>query len=271
MELQVYRGNWASCLEQLKGESPTSGMQVIQDRIARFKKNSEDRTHFDTGAWLSENTNVVDSQIMVARAPFNPLVPYAKQAVQVHKNGKEFYLEDSILLQDKPAVQILAEIAKADKNKTLVKRRVLIPEQTQTYKVSWDNFADDDVIDWHAQGRKLARNYGKFLHNDCGIDEVTVYLPATNLGNIARGNWLYRLGGSDRSDFDCYNGNLSDEDGTVFGGFSSGEASARKISEPKVRIFQPSFENVLDYSRQYIPQVVQSQFEKGLAKLWKKK
>ncbi len=271
MELQVYRGNLASCLEQLKGESPASGMQVMQDRMAKFRKNPEDRTHFDTGAWLSENTNVVNCKIMLAIASFNPLLSYAVQAVQAHKSGKEFFLEDNILLHEKTAVQVLDEIAKADKNKTLAKRRVLIPEKKQIYKVSWDSFADDDIINWHARGRKLARNYGKFLHNDCGIDEVNVYLPEINLGNIARGNWLCGLGRGDGSVFGCDNRSLGDEDGAVFGGSSSGEASARKISEPKVRILQPSFEEVLNYSKQYVPEIVQSRFEKGLERFWQKK
>ncbi len=269
MKLQrIESGDWASCLTHLGRKTLADGKAVMLDRIEKGKDNNE---HVDKGTWLAENTNVVDGNILMARKDYNPLISYAKQAVTAHRIGRDFFLNDNILLQKRPVTQVLAEIVKADKNKPLHKRRVFTPSQRKTYNVSWDKFADDDVIAWHAQGNKLAREYGKFVHNDFGIDSVTVYLPVTSLGNIAIGNWLCGLVRDGRSGFGCSLGDLNDDNGSVFGVDFSAEGTPQKISREKVRISGPSLAEVLRFSRKYVPEVTRQEYESGISSLFGKK
>lgn len=208
MVLLRCEGNWASCVSQLNGKVLASGMEVMLDRIERGK---EDKEHFERGTWLaeggtwlSENTYVLDRQILMVRMPLNVLIPYAEKATEAHALGKEFYLTNEVLLQGKSAKQILSDIAREDKNKPLIERRVLVSSNDKAYDVSWDRFGDDDTMVWLAQSKGLAKDYGKFLHNDSGLDirSLRFYLPATNLGDIVRGNWLYGLGKKE-SFFSC--------------------------------------------------------------------
>lgn len=220
MSLQRYEGNWAKCLELPENlenmKSLADGRAVITDRINRYKVNPKDTEHVNKGTWLAENTNVVNEQILMARGQFNPLIQYAEQATQAHASGNEFFLTKNILLKGKLATKVLTEIAKADKGKLLQKRRVFTPSQNTTYDVSWDRFGDDDTIVWHAQNQKLAKEYGKFINDNFNISSVKVYLPVTNLGDIARGNWLFGLGRGDRPDFNCDSRILDDDYGSVF-------------------------------------------------------
>ena len=81
-------GSWANLLKRTKGKIATAE-QLIRDRITR-----EDNTHYKTGAWTSENFNVINKRILGARAPFNPLMQYAEQAIEAHRRG-EFYLTEN--------------------------------------------------------------------------------------------------------------------------------------------------------------------------------
>ncbi len=266
MKLQrIKSGNWAYCLSQLGKKTLAEGREVMLDRI---QKGNDSNEHINKGAWLAENTNLVNGKILMARKDYNPLIAYAEQAVAAHRNGKEFFLDDAVLLQKRPAIQVLFEVAKTDKDKLLHKRRVFTPSQKKIYYVAWDEFADDDVVVWHAQGKKLAKEYGRFIHNDFGIDNVTIYLPVTNLGNIARGNWLCRLGRNGRSNFYCGDEFLYGGGGSVFRVDSSAEDTPQKISREKVRISKPSLADVLKFSRKYVSEAARQEYESGISSMF---
>lgn len=262
-------GNWAYCLAQLGKKRLATAREGMIDRIERYEANPNDRTHFDSGAWFSENFNRVDNRILGARAEFNPLIPYAEQA------SKAGYLQlsEDIKMKNKPVSQLLNEIAEKDLNKSLWQRRVVDFGEVKTHNVPTDSLADDDTIVWLAQGKELARDYGLFLRKpEINIKEVTVNHSPLAKEDYARGFWLCWLDRGSRSSFLCDDRSLDDGSGIVFGvSGKSALGTSQKSGQEKVRIFQPSFEDVLNYSRQYVPDIVQSKFEKGLKRHWENK
>ncbi len=215
MELQRYHGNFEKCLAQLAvaKQKQATTKQVMQYRIEQ----GADSDACQKGFWGSENFNVIDGRIYGAVAEFNPLIPYANQAVNAHAKGSEFYLTDKVLLNGKPASQVLKEIAKQDSKKPVSKKRVLDLGQAQTHNVPTDSFADDNGIAFLARNKTLANQYGLFLKDKAGITQVTFYLPPIQSKDYARGFWLCRLGGSDRSDFNGDGRSLGDDGGSLFG------------------------------------------------------
>ena len=175
MKLQRYNGNFAQCLAQLEEaeQKIATAKQGMQDRIARGVNSGP----CSQGAWFSENFNVVQERILVAREDYNPLIQYAQQAVDAHKSNNEFYLIDDILLNKKPASQVLARIAEQDAKIPVPKKRVFDMGKAKTHDIPTDSFADDEGIVFLAQNKKLAKDYGLFLKNKAGIPEVTFYLP----------------------------------------------------------------------------------------------
>ncbi len=235
-------GNWAYCIAKARSmnKGVASGKEVIEDRLER---GVNDRTHFERGAWPAEDSNVVDGAILLARAEFNPLIPYAEQAVEAQIT-EEFYLTDRIRKGKIPFTQVLKQIAEKDARKPLEQRRVLDIGKAKTHSVSTDSFADDPTIRWISQGPKLANRYGLFLRNelpeDLRLPKVTVYLPEIIGKDYAREHWLDRLGRSYWSVFGCGDRYLFNVDGSVFGvSVKSAEGTSRQVSEPKVRGYTP--------------------------------
>ena len=235
-------GNWAYCLAQARDANKrvSTGRELIKDRLER---GVNDQTHFGRGgAWATEDSNVVDGVILLARAKFNPLIPYAEQAVDAQRTG-EFHLTDEIVRGKKPFAQVLQNIAEEDARKPLEKRRVLNIGQAKTHQVPTDSFVDDPTIRWMAQDPKLAKRYGFFLRNELPenlrLQEVTVYLPVIAEKNYSRGHWLDGLGRCGRSGFGCDSRGLDGGDGSVFGVSMSAEGTPRRVSEPKVRSYTP--------------------------------
>ncbi|MBS3091570.1 hypothetical protein J4217_03940 [Candidatus Pacearchaeota archaeon] len=243
MKLQrIDQGNWAYCLAQAKNANKrvSTGRELIEDRLER---GVNDQTHFEGGAWTAEDSNVVDGAILLARAEFNPLIPYAKQAVEAQRTG-EFYLTDEIRKGKRPFTQVLRQIAEKDEIKPLEQKRVLNLGQAKTHPVPTDSFADDPTIRWKAESPELANRYGLFLRNELPenlrLPEVTVYLPRITGEDYARGHWLDGLDRNYRSAFICNDRSLSDDYGSVFGvSVESAEGTSRQINEPKVRGYTP--------------------------------
>ena len=263
-------GNWASCLAWLgRNKRLASAKEGMQDRIERYGVNREDREHFDSGAYFSEDFNRVNGRILGARAKFNPLIPYSEQAIV----KGHLPLTEEIKMNGKPASQLLEEIAEKDAKKPIWQKRVVDLGRVETHKVPTDGFADCKTIVWLAQGEKLANDYGlNFLREKLDIQEVRVYHAPLEGEDAAFGFWLYWLGSYYRSYFDCDYRGLDSDYGSVFGvPLKSAEGTSQKFRQEKVRIFQPSFTDVLNYTKPYVPEIVQSKFEKGLRKFWKKK
>lgn len=266
MNLQRYNGNWEQCIFQVNkaNKKIATSKQGIQDRISK----GEDSDYFQKGCWYPENFNIVNGRILVALGDYNPLIPYAKEAVNVHKNNQELYLTDDILLNGKPASQVLEEIAEQDKSKPVYKRRVFDMGKIQTHDISTDSFADDKGIVFLARGEKLAQRYGKFLNDKAGIKQIRFYLSTIGNQNYARGFWLCRLDEGGRSGFDGNDRDFDDGDGSLFGVCGSAEGTSQKISE---RIIQGlKLSEILKYSEPFIAQAVREDFKKGLRAKFKK-
>ena len=156
MKLQRYNGNFAQCLAQLEEaeQKIATAKQGMQDRIAQGAGSDP----CSKGAWFSENFNVVKGRILAAREDYNPLIQYAQQAVDAHKSNNEFYLIDDILLNKKPASQVLARIAEQDAKIPVPKKRVFDMGKAKTHDIPTDSFADDEGIVFLAQNKKLAKD-----------------------------------------------------------------------------------------------------------------
>ena len=235
----------------------------MQDRIKNYQN------HIENGAWVAENSNVVDGRFLLARAKFNPLIKYAGQVVEAQVR-EEFYLNSEIVdTSGKPYKQLLNEIAEVDAKKPSDKKRVADLGKVVTHDVPTDCFADDKTIVFLAGGENLANQYGLFLRNqlpeELKIQSVKVYHPSLSNKDFARGVWLYGLDGRSRSDFECDGGDLYNVGGSVFGVSpirEVREAHAPKISESKIRI--SSIKDILRFSKDYIPSRDWKEFEKGL-------
>lgn len=216
-------GDLAYCLKQLdiRDLRLASAKEGMLDRIERFNANPNDKTHFDSGAWFSENFNRVNKRILGARAEFNPLIPYIEQVA--YKGYLP--LSEEVRIKSKPALQLLNEIAEKDAIKPLWERRVIDLGKVKTYNVPTDSFADDDTIVWLAQSKELARDYGLFLRKpEIDIKEVNVYNAESEGKDSAFGFWMYGLNKYFWSSFDgggarfwCCHENLYYENGRAFG------------------------------------------------------
>src|SRR3989344_3117975 len=229
MKLQRYNGNFTQCIAQAaKAEQKiATAKQGMQDRIAQGAGSDP----CSKGAWFSENFNVVKGRILAAREDYNPLIQYAQTAVDAHRASNEFYLTEDILLNKKPASQILARIAEQDAKVPVSKKRVFDMGKAETHDIPTDSFADDKGIVFLAQNKKLAKDYGLFLKNKAGISEVTFYLPALSKQDYSRGFWLCRLDGDYWSGFDGYDRSFNNYDGSLFGVVCGEADDARKISK----------------------------------------
>ncbi|MDD5132952.1 MAG: hypothetical protein PHD81_03545 [Candidatus Nanoarchaeia archaeon] len=233
MTLQRYTGNFASCLNQINAteQKIATAKQGMQDRILKGK-NSD---YFQMGCWHPEAFPVINERILAIKGEYNPLIAieYAKQATEAHRANKEFYLTEKVLLNGKPAVQVLNEIAEADYKKPISKKRVFDMGKVGTHQVSTTDFADDKGIVFLAQGEKLAKNYGKFLKDKVGISEVTFYLPNLTKEDYLRGFWLCGLGSDDGSDFGGCGGGLDYDGGSLFGVFNDAESTQKILPYTK--------------------------------------
>jgi len=263
-----HNGNYEVSLGKLARATPKQTFATPAQAMNKRMKYGADWRDADictNGAWYSASFNEVGGSIFGTRGEFNPLIDNAEQAVKAMRAG-EFYLE-GVLINGNPASKVLADIAEQDAKKPIYQRRVIDLGQTNTYEVPTDCFADDDTILFLAESKKRARDYGLFLRNKAGILQSKVYMQPIVGKDKSRGFWLYRLGEGYRSDFNCYNGDLNGDLGSVFG-VREGAEGTQKISGAKVRA--PSLSEILKYSKLFVPQAARADFERGLREKYKK-
>ena len=258
-DLQRYNGNFAQCLAQIMkaGQTPATAKQVMRDRIKQGVKSDS----YSKGTWIPENFNVVDGRILAARPEYNPLLKYAEQAVNCHRNNKEFYLTNNILLNENPASLILSEIAEQDAKKAVKNKRVYDMGKSKTHDVPTDSLADDKGIVFLAQGEKLAKEYGLFLKNEAGLPNVTFYLPLLSNKDYSRGLWLYSVAG-DGSNFDGYNRSLNSDYGFLFGVRNSAEGTQKNLQVPTLK-------QIIEASKPFVSDDSRENFEARIRKLYK--
>jgi hypothetical protein len=265
---QRHRGNFAVALGKLAGAEPKQILATPAQAMDERRKYGADWGNADIcveGAWYNASFNEVGGRILGTRGEFNPLIDNAEQAVKAMRTG-EFYLEgvllNDILLNGRPASEVLAEIAEQDAKKPVYKRRVVDLAQTQTHQVQTDSLGDDDAIVFLAESKTRANKYGLFLRNEARIKEVTVYMQPIIGKDKSRGCWFGRLDGGYRSEFGGNRRNLGNGDGSVFGVYEGAEGASQKISARAIRM--PSLSELLEYSKPFVPQAVREDFEKGL-------
>src|SRR3989338_11238391 len=121
---QRYDGNFAVCLKKLANAKPKQRFATPAEAMDERIRQGENADICTSGAWYNASFSEVDGRILGTRGQFNPLVNYAQKAVDSMRAGG-FYLTDDILLNGKPAVKVLAEIAAKDSKKSVHKRIVI--------------------------------------------------------------------------------------------------------------------------------------------------
>ena len=256
-----YRGNFEEALRELANAKPKQRFATPAEAMDERIRQGENADICTSNAWYNASFSEVDGRILGTRGQFNPLVNYAQKAVDSMKNG-EFYLNDDILLNGKPAVKVLAEIAAKDSKKPVHKRRVIDLGKAKTHEVPTDSFADDDTIVFLAEGKERANKYGLFLRKSkYNIQNSNVFMQDLSGKNKTRGFWFSRLVGVGGSEFDCYDRNLDSGGGSLFGvSYESAKGTSKKILKPSLR-------EIVKYSKRFVPEAVKDDFEKGLKEL----
>jgi len=260
---QRYRGNFATALQKLaKAKQTFATPAQAMDERKKYGSNWSDASICTEGAWYNASFNEVGSRILATRGEFNPLIDNSEQAVKSMRTG-EFYLED-VLLNGKPASQVLAEIAEQDAKKPVYRRRVADLGQIKSHDVPTDCFADDDTIVFLAESKKRASDYGLFLRNSAEIPHSRVYMQDIIGKDKSRGFWLSGLGVGGGSDFIGYGScrGVGDDDGSLFGVYGGAEGASKKISARAIKI--PNLSELLKYSKPFVPQAARKDFERGL-------
>jgi len=233
-----YNGNFAEALRELAESKPKQRFATPAEAMDERIRQGENADICTSNAWYNASFSEVDGRILGTRGQFNPLVNYAQKAVNSMGKG-EFYLTDDILLNRKPAVKVLAEIAEKDSKKPVHKRRVIDLGKAKTHDVPTDSFADDDTIVFLAEGKERANKYGLFLKNSkYNITSSRVYMQNLIGKNKTRGFWLYRLDDDGRSEFSCNNRDLYLGGGSLFGvSDESAKGTSKKILKQFIRTY----------------------------------
>src|SRR3989344_6089373 len=114
MALERQAGNFAVAYKNANSEGkPARARDLLKERI----KQGIDSDVCYPGAWTTESFSCIQGNIYGCLAEFNPLIPYAQTAVDVHKNNGEFYLTPDVLLNARPATAVILEIAKQDNSR----------------------------------------------------------------------------------------------------------------------------------------------------------
>ena len=243
MELMKYNGNFVKCEEQIETakQKKATARQGMQDRIA-LGLNSHYKSE---GCWHPEGTARIESLNYWYLQQFAPTTHYSQETLEANKNGKYLSLTEEIKLGKKPASQLIKEIADAENYVKIpdYKKRILIPKNQQTFSVASDSLGDVDIAVFLARSQNLAEQYGNFLKEKCGIDNVTFYQISKNYDNVAAGFWLHGLERGDDSGFGGYNRAFDYADGSLFGVAKRKALSQRKSSAKptqKILAYKPS-------------------------------
>ena len=168
------------------------------DRAVSLEYNSLIRRLAGKESSVSQNGNytaecwIYDPQTGIYLSKWPLIRAYPEQATQDHREGKEFYISEQ---------QIKRATSKIYARQVEDKRVILIPsDYLQECEVTSFSFG------------KQAKETGKFLLNDCGIEAIPIFtvdpnhLPIgsgekdeVNRGKpFARQNWFYGLGNNGR-------------------------------------------------------------------------
>ncbi len=212
MELERYNGTFPDCKAQIEEarQMIATARQGMIDRI----RQGPDSHYLEDGCWHPEGTARINRTNYWCLQEFAPTTHYAQQTLEANARGDYLPLTNEIRLGEKPAVQLIKEIAEQDAKLPTHQKRVLIPKKQYSFPVLSEDLGDVDIAQFLARDPKLAEQYGKFLKDECRIPKVGFY--QINLDNVGAGLWLRRL---IRGDHSYFSGNnmLFDGYGSLFG------------------------------------------------------
>lgn len=168
-------------LKTIKG----GGANVISARDLAYTRIEQGRNSSlcKIGSYIKEGVAYVpDKTLFIRNSPLlNQRI--AQKAVQAHRRGEEFYIENKLI--DK-----YQEQAEQDKNKSPEKRRVLVLNERGKFEIPTNKFKDKELTLWLF--KDLAEAYGNFL-SDNKINEMPVYLTENNEKMFANQLWFGNL------------------------------------------------------------------------------
>jgi len=228
MKLIRYDGTFVDCKTAIEraGQEIATARQGMQDRI-RQGPNSSYRTK---GCWHSEGTARIDGTNYWCLEEFAPTTHHPQETLEANARGKYLSLTDEIKLGEKPASQLIKEIAEQDAELPVHKRRVLIPEKQDSFSVLSEDLADVDITKFLARDQRTAKAYGEFLEDRCKIPVVWFYQIGNDFDNVGAGFWLRGLGLGNGSCFDGNIGGFYDDIGSLFGVAKREALSREKVS-----------------------------------------
>ena len=130
--------------------TPISARDLAYARIKTGSRNSLSQS----GSYVKEGVVYVPDQSLLIRD--SPLLAKtrAQKAVESHKQGTEFYIDETF-------AEKYQKQAEEDAEKEPEKRRVLRLNSRGTFKIPTNRFADEELTLWLF--KDLAENYGNFL------------------------------------------------------------------------------------------------------------
>ena len=200
MELIRYTGTFPDCKAQIEkaGQRIATARQGMQDRI----RQGPDSHYLEGGCWHPEGTARINGTNYWCLGKFAPTTHYAQQTLEANAREKYLPLTDEIKLGEKPAVQLIREIAEQDAELPAHQKRILIPTRQDLFSVHSEDLGDVDIAQFLARDPRVAEKYGKFLRNKCGINNVWFYQIGYEFDNVGAGFWLHCLDLDDDSKFD---------------------------------------------------------------------
>jgi len=202
-----------------------AGAKVITARDLAYARIQEgrDSSLCSNGSYVKEGlVYVPDKTLFIRNSPLlNPEL--AGKAVQSHRNGSEFYIDEKLIKK-------YEEQAENDKNKIPSKKRVLSLSKRGNFSIPTDRFNEDELTLWLFKDQ--AEAYGDFLREN-NLSEMPVYLSDNSKKNFANQLWLGSLGGGSELD----GGRLLDCGSRVRGVLRTGEASSQpKKSDSEIKL-----------------------------------
>ena len=206
----------------------SAGAKVISARDLAYARiqQGKDSSLCNNGSYVREGVLYVQNKTLFIRN--SPLLnqKLAKKAVQAHKSGNEFYVDNKL-------AEEYQEQTEQDKGKQPEKRKTLAISKRGSFNIPTNRFKDEELTLWFFKDQ--AESYGEFLREN-NINKMPVYLSGNNKKNFVNQVWFGGL--VSRSELVgsrdlCY-------DGRVRGVLNSAKGTQSRKSGSKIETYTPS-------------------------------
>jgi len=152
---------------------------LARDLVYGRAKKGRNSSLCNIGSYVKEGVLYIpDKTIFIKNSPLlNQRL--AGKAVQAHRKGKEFYVDE--------LVKKYQEQVNQDKNKQLEKRKTLAINKRGSFNIPTNRFKDEELTLWLF--KDMAGQYGDFLRQN-NIDEMPVYLSGNDKKSFANQLWF---------------------------------------------------------------------------------